>query len=69
MIVLYPAKYLTEREGVKPQARESHATTKPEQAEEGEGGRESGTCSCHCHQYVRNEQEDASTISRSQVDM
>lgn len=69
LILRYPTKYLTEREGVEAQARQSHATTKAGQAEEGEGGRESSTCSWHCHQQVRNDQEHASTISRSQVDL
>jgi len=45
LIVPYPAKCLTEREGVEPYAGYSHATAKAEQAEEREGGRESSTCS------------------------
>lgn len=37
LTVLYPAKYLTEREGVESQARQSHATAKAEHTVEGEG--------------------------------
>lgn len=61
------AKHLTEREGVEAQARQGHATNKPEQAEEGEGVGESDAGPWHRHQQVRDEQEDASAISRSQV--
>lgn len=35
LIVLFSFKYLTQRETVEAQARQSHATTKPAHAEDG----------------------------------